>query len=678
MPSGEVPSWDGACAGRGGSDAGAGRERLEGLEALTSACRRGSVSHERRGSVLEHALNKAHGMRRGSTTDRRGSVDLERRGSMCERRGSIARRMSLQRELEQMLAEHRAYEKEVGRLTDALLSTDREAEEERAELYLERAHAHRRHRFWYKATNDYVEAHALQRKNAADEAADTTESEAEPAEAEEEDSDERVQWAGASPLHRRGRRELSKERSVGLADKLRAMSREELSALLKAAGGAPGSPCASRSAEASALLASTLGNGATSMLCALSVEALRQLCSVCVGHAVSPSTEVVVEGDVGDSCYLVLAGTLTVSRKLEGRPTTLATLRAGDHFGDLALLRRGGVRAATVRTLTDCRLLQFLAADFSSLLGQSRMRWLSERLAFLARVPICERLPPDRMMRLAGALKELSFKRGERVINQGELVHGLFIVYSGRLHVNRDVTFDEEAAERRIHVGVLGPKGVFGERSLLQSATKTFAAATVEAETACSVLFLARSDFGYALAGEGVLREVRLMGQLYQTDEQLRAKYRDEANWAKAKRRYCSELLADSQRRRHVLGRCNPNLARRDHGGALRSPRHAHVDAPKDECAAPVGRKPHPPPGAAPSRLATARPATARAAQQIAPRQPASRPASARPATSARAAAGSNLRQTTRQQPGRPAAPSPRGTRPVSASTVRRAPSVSG
>ena len=61
---------------------------------------------------------------------------------------------------------------------------------------------------------------------------------------------------------------------------------------------------------------------------------------------------VVTEGDVAETLFVIVAGGAKVSRNGQD----IAMLRAGDHFGEMALLSRRP-RSATVRTLKDCSML---------------------------------------------------------------------------------------------------------------------------------------------------------------------------------------------------------------------------------------------------------------------------------------------------------------------------------
>src|SRR4029077_19189895 len=71
-----------------------------------------------------------------------------------------------------------------------------------------------------------------------------------------------------------------------------------------------------------------------------------------------PGQEIVREGDVGQSLSIIRTGEVEVFKKtVSGQPPeVLATLGAGDHFGEVAVFRRMR-RTATVRAKTRVELL---------------------------------------------------------------------------------------------------------------------------------------------------------------------------------------------------------------------------------------------------------------------------------------------------------------------------------
>jgi CRP-like cAMP-binding protein len=80
------------------------------------------------------------------------------------------------------------------------------------------------------------------------------------------------------------------------------------------------------------------------------------------GHDVAPGTDIIREGDVGRGLYIVLAGEVEVLKGEEPFQKTLATLRPGGIFGEMALIR-GVPASATVRAARPSTVL-FLAREY--------------------------------------------------------------------------------------------------------------------------------------------------------------------------------------------------------------------------------------------------------------------------------------------------------------------------
>lgn len=95
------------------------------------------------------------------------------------------------------------------------------------------------------------------------------------------------------------------------------------------------------------------------------------------------------QGDVGDAMYLVLAGELRARTIFNGAESILATVRAGDFFGDMALFDNGP-RSADVVANMDSSLLKISAVNFYRMIReapalaapflQSTVRTLSSRI----------------------------------------------------------------------------------------------------------------------------------------------------------------------------------------------------------------------------------------------------------------------------------------------------------
>jgi CRP/FNR family transcriptional regulator len=131
-----------------------------------------------------------------------------------------------------------------------------------------------------------------------------------------------------------------------------------------------------------------------SLFADLSERDLHQLSQVAVPRSYQAGEAVFREGDTGDTCYVVREGSVRVTRRhSDGRVITLAELRPGAIFGELAMFG-GETRSASVEALQDTRALAILAGDMRRIMLQhpeiavkmlgglaDRLRAANERIA---------------------------------------------------------------------------------------------------------------------------------------------------------------------------------------------------------------------------------------------------------------------------------------------------------
>ena len=121
-----------------------------------------------------------------------------------------------------------------------------------------------------------------------------------------------------------------------------------------------GSPSAAETAE---LL------GRVELFADLSPEELERLAEVAVPRSYESGEIVFRAGDTGDTCYVLRSGSVKVTRRhSDGRAITLAELRPGQIFGELAMFS-GETRSATVETLEPTTAVALLAGDVRRILA---------------------------------------------------------------------------------------------------------------------------------------------------------------------------------------------------------------------------------------------------------------------------------------------------------------------
>jgi CRP/FNR family cyclic AMP-dependent transcriptional regulator len=110
--------------------------------------------------------------------------------------------------------------------------------------------------------------------------------------------------------------------------------------------------------------------GRVPIFAGLSEDQLRDLASVAVPRSWSAGEVIFREGDAGDTCYVVQSGSVRVIRNhSDGRTITLAELKQGDLFGELAMFDTEH-RSATVEAAEDTAAVALLAVDMRRLLSR--------------------------------------------------------------------------------------------------------------------------------------------------------------------------------------------------------------------------------------------------------------------------------------------------------------------
>ncbi|MGI8673932.1 MAG: Crp/Fnr family transcriptional regulator [Thermoleophilaceae bacterium] len=145
--------------------------------------------------------------------------------------------------------------------------------------------------------------------------------------------------------------------------------------------------------------------------------AIGDLAAMAVPRFYADGEVVFREGDTGDTCFVIRDGAVRVTRAraFDGQAITLAELRFGEPFGELAMFG-GETRSATVEALEDTRAVALLAADMKRLLAAHPEVSLSMLSVLAARVRAANEMATRQRFqtvagRVAGALIALRQSR---------------------------------------------------------------------------------------------------------------------------------------------------------------------------------------------------------------------------------------------------------------------------
>eukprot|EP00434_Breviolum_minutum_P002371 symbB.v1.2.002095.t1/scaffold114.1/size323002/1 len=207
-------------------------------------------------------------------------------------------------------------------------------------------------------------------------------------------------------------------------------------------------------------------------------------------------SDVIQQGEEGNSFFVIRTGSAMVVREEEGTEEELMILKKGDYFGERALLT-SEVRSATVRADTQLVVLELTREDFDALGLREELDFHGRKSLMVSSHMVNSRTPAEKtneelkfirdsvaknenlasildvrnMPHFADPAWKEEFGAGQTVIEQGDTDADFFyVVRSGDFQIIIDDVVS----------GSLGKGDCFGELSLICSAPRT---ATVRATT---------------------------------------------------------------------------------------------------------------------------------------------------------------------------------------------------
>lgn len=234
---------------------------------------------------------------------------------------------------------------------------------------------------------------------------------------------------------------------------------------------------------------------------AMSDEELPKLVDRMEPLSMREGEDIVTQGETGNSMYLIARGVVRVCRDADGRTQELATLLAGDFFGELALLR-DEPRSATVRAVTPCSLYELDRKDLVALMSENEGVRKSleaakeKREAELAATGVdpaelvrgarlFKDLPPEVVNAIAARMMAIQLDEQEDVFRQGEVAHALYFIGKGVVRV----MLESGGHERQL--ATLTQGDFFGEGGLLNRGKR---GATVQTVSPCTLYQVRREE----------------------------------------------------------------------------------------------------------------------------------------------------------------------------------------
>lgn len=204
---------------------------------------------------------------------------------------------------------------------------------------------------------------------------------------------------------------------------------------------------------------------------------------------IGPGTEVVQQGQQGDSFYFILSGSGEILDESQHPSKQIALLESGDFFGEMSIIR-DAQRNAAFRTISACVLFRLPGDIFLQFVEANDLKARFERLwfsrDFISQVKLFRNLHPHAKHEISLLAEKRTFDKGEYILRQGGKSDDFYIILQGGAQVVKKSRAGTVVEDQ------LGPGDFFGENVAMGYCQRRNA--SVVAKTGLHALRIAGKD----------------------------------------------------------------------------------------------------------------------------------------------------------------------------------------
>jgi cAMP-dependent protein kinase regulator len=202
---------------------------------------------------------------------------------------------------------------------------------------------------------------------------------------------------------------------------------------------------------------------------------------------------IITQGEDGDEFFVLESGICECFLDQKGAPPKMVKrYEAGESFGELALMYNCP-RAATITAKPNCHLWAMDRMAFRKVLLFTTARKRDQYEEFLGRVPLLASLDKYERSKVADALIECKYNKGDYILRAGDTSNTNFYLLSeGKAVATKPL--DDNGPP--VQVMAYDAGGFFGELALLR---ETGRAANIVAVTDCTCVYIDKASFNRLL-----------------------------------------------------------------------------------------------------------------------------------------------------------------------------------
>ena len=235
-------------------------------------------------------------------------------------------------------------------------------------------------------------------------------------------------------------------------------------------------------------------------------DALRDITSHLVLRHFPAGELIYAEGTPGDGMYFIESGEVRLSSDSSGQGQFLERKRAGESYGEMALLT-GRTRAEAAKALDDTTVWALYKSDYDDLivvhptLSLALSRALSGRLSasdgdylerHLPQLKLLSGLSPTELKEVSAFVKPLHFRPGQTICFAGQPAQYVYLIETGEV---REIAGGPNG--QAVVLDLVGADQSFGERAVFSGSAYP---ATMQAVGEVGCLTIAKTDFDRLIA----------------------------------------------------------------------------------------------------------------------------------------------------------------------------------